>query len=87
MPAPPHNDSGHTWRHSDAQLAEIIRDGLRDPFNKTPELTMPTFGGKLTDAQIRNVIVYFKSLWSPEHRAYQEAQNHLPPMPQPGRSR
>lgn len=87
MPASPHNDTGHTWRHSDAQLAEIIRNGLRDPFNKTPELTMPPFKGQLTDAQIGNVIMYFKSLWSAEHRAYQEEENHRAPMPQPRRTR
>jgi mono/diheme cytochrome c family protein len=81
MPAPPHNDTGHTWRHSDAQLAEIIRNGLRDPFNKTPELTMPPFKGPLTNTQIADVIVYFKSLWSAEHRAFQEEQNQRPAMP------
>lgn len=81
MPAPPHDDHGHTWRHSDAQLAEIIRNGLRDPFNKTSELTMPPFRAELTEAQVRDVIVYFKSLWSPEHRTYQEEQNHRPAMP------
>jgi mono/diheme cytochrome c family protein len=81
MPAPPHDDNGHTWRHSDRQLIEIIRDGLRDPFNKTPELTMPPFRTELTDAQIRDVIAYFKSLWSAEHRRYQEDQNHRPAMP------
>jgi mono/diheme cytochrome c family protein len=85
MPAPPHDDSGHTWRHSDAQRIEMIRGGLRDPFNKTPELTMPPFKGQLTDDEIRDVITYFKSLWSPEHRAYQEEQNSRPPMPEPGR--
>ena len=87
LPAPPHNDGGHTWRHSDAQLAEIIRNGLRDPFNKTPELTMPPFKEQLTDAQIGDVITYFKSLWSTEHRAYQEEENHRGPMPQPSRTR
>ena len=86
LPAPPHNDSGHTWRHPDTQLAEIIRNGLRDPFNKTSELTMPRFEGQLTDAQIVDVIVYFKSLWSTEHRAYQEEQNRHPAMPLPRRS-
>src|SRR5438093_236042 len=72
LPPPPHNDSGHTWRHSDAQLADIIRNGLRDRFNKTPELTMPPFTNQLTNAEIAAVIIYFKSLWSPEHRMYQE---------------
>jgi mono/diheme cytochrome c family protein len=84
LPPPPHDDSGHTWRHSDAQLAEIIRNGLRDRFNKTPELTMPSFKDQLTDVEIAAVITYFKSLWSPEHRMYQEEQNQRPPMPTQG---
>jgi mono/diheme cytochrome c family protein len=84
LPPPPHDDSGHTWRHSDAQLAEIIRNGLRDRFNKTPELTMPPFMNQLTDQEIAAVITYFKSLWFPEHRAYQEEQNQRPLMPTQG---
>ncbi len=85
LPAPPHNDSGHTWRHSDAQLREIIRNGLRDPFNKTPELTMPPFTQeRLGDRDLEAVLVYFKSLWSTEHRIYQEEQNHRQPMPAQG---
>ncbi len=84
LPAPPHDDTGHTWRHSDAQLVEIIRGGLRDQFNKTPELTMPPFqADQLSDQQIRDVIAYFKSLWSPEHRQFQEEQNPRPPIPMP----
>ncbi|HWP35516.1 MAG TPA: cytochrome c [Thermodesulfobacteriota bacterium] len=87
LPPPPHDDSGHPWRHSDVQLAEIIRRGTRDPFNRTPELTMPPFEGKLTDEEIAAVLAYFKSLWSPEHRRYQEEQNQRPPMPTPGEGR
>jgi len=84
LPAPPHDDTGHTWRHSDAQLSEIIRGGLRDQFNKTPELTMPPFPtDQLSDQQIRDVTAYFKSLWSPEHRQFQEEQNRRPPIPMP----
>lgn len=86
LPPPPHDDTGHTWRHSDAQLAEIIRNGTRDPFNKTPELPMPPFKDRLTDEEIAAVIAYFKSLWSPEQRAFQEEQNQRPPMPTPGDS-
>ena len=83
LPPPPHDDTGHTWRHPDLQLAEIIRDGLRDPFNKTPELTMPPFSGRLSDNEVSAVVTYFKSLWSPEHRDFQEQQNRRPSMPQP----
>jgi len=80
---PPHDDSGHTWRHSDAQLAEIIRNRLRDRFNKTPELTMPPFKDRLSDAEITAVITYFESLWSSGHRAFQEEENLRPPIPTP----
>jgi len=86
LPPPPHAESGHTWRHSDAQLAEIVRDGLRDRFNKTPELTMPSFKDRLREEEIAAVIAYFKSLWSSEHRRYQEEQNQRPPMPTQGSS-
>jgi len=87
LPAPPHDDTGHTWRHSDAQLTEIIRGGLRDQFNKTPELTMPPFTtDELSDQEISDEIVYFKSLWSPEHRQFQEGENRRPPVPMPSPS-
>lgn len=71
MPPPPHDDSGHTWRHGDEELDRLIRNGWRDPFNKTLELTMPPFKDKLSDAEIRAIITYFKSLWSEEHRQWQ----------------
>ena len=84
LPAPPHDDSGHTWRHPDAQLDEIVRNGQRDRFNKTPELTMPAFKDQLSDAEIAAVIAYFKSLWSDEHRRFQQEQNERPPITTPG---
>ncbi|MGH2532812.1 MAG: c-type cytochrome [Thermomicrobiales bacterium] len=87
LPPPPHDDSGHTWRHGDGELTDIIRNGLRDVFNKTPELTMPPFKNHLSDEEIAAVIEYFKSLWSPEHRRYQEEQNQRPPMGTPEASR
>lgn len=87
LPPPPHDDSGHTWRHSDAQLAEIIRDGMRDPFNKTPEQTMPPFQDRLSDQDVADLIAYFKSLWSDEHRRFQQEQNERPPMATPGSGR
>ena len=81
LPPPPHDDSGHTWRHGAAELAGIIRNGMRDVFNETPELTMPPFKDRLSDTEIAAVIVYFKSLWSPEHRRYQVEQDQRPAMP------
>jgi mono/diheme cytochrome c family protein len=84
MPAPPHDDSGHTWHHADGLLYAIIRDGFRDPL-KPPDspLTMPAFGDKLSDAEIRAVIAYFKSLWSEESRLFQWEVTQQQPFPTP----
>ena len=85
--APSHDDNGHTWHHSDRVLYEMIRDGMRDPLRPNSAFRMPVFGNRLSDAEIRAVIVYFKSLWSPDHREYQWEQtvdDFLPtPTPPP----
>ncbi|MGH2452408.1 MAG: c-type cytochrome [bacterium] len=85
LPPPPHDDAGHTWRHSDRELAAIISNGWRDPFNKTPDLTMPPFKDKLTEADIRALITYFKSLWSDEHRRWQYEESRRETEPSPDR--
>jgi mono/diheme cytochrome c family protein len=78
LPAPPHNAEGHTWRHSDADLYEMVNKGWRDPFNRTKQLTMPAFGGVLSPEQIRAVITYLKTFWTPEQTQFQleESQGH-----------
>ncbi|MGH2427216.1 MAG: c-type cytochrome, partial [bacterium] len=81
LPPPPHDDTGHTWRHSDRELAEMIRNGWRDPFNKTPEITMPPFKDRLSDEDLEAVITYFKSLWSEEHRRWQLRESQQDPVP------
>lgn len=84
MPAPPHDDSGHTWHHADGLLYEIIRDGFRDPLKPLDSpLTMPAFGDKLSDAEIRAVITYFKSLWSEESHLFQWEVSQRHPFPTP----
>ncbi|MGH2544731.1 MAG: c-type cytochrome [Ardenticatenaceae bacterium] len=70
-PPPPHNDTGHTWHHSDRLLYEIIHDGWRDPLKLDAPLRMPAWGDRLSDAEIRALITYFKSLWSEEKRQWQ----------------
>lgn len=65
-PAPPHDESGHTWHHSDELLLEIIGDGL-----DFADSRMPTFGDQLSDDQIVSIVEYLKSKWGPEQRAFQ----------------
>ena len=79
LPAPPHNSEGHTWRHSDVMLNEMVAKGMRDPFNKTTRLTMPPFEAVMSPEQIRAVIAYLKTLWTPEQRAFQSEESRDQP--------
>lgn len=81
LPAPPHGPKGHTWKHSDAMLFRIISEGWRDPWNQTQRLTMPAFGDVLTPHQIRAVVTYLKTLWTPEQRQYQAEESRGEPFP------
>lgn len=85
LPAPPHNAEGHTWRHSDADLYQMVKKGWRDPFNKTQRLTMPAFGEQMSPEQIRAVIAYLKTLWTPEQRQFQLVESQGHPFPSEAR--
>lgn len=69
-PAPPHDDSGHTWHHDDELLRQIIREGGNGTGGAMPS-DMPAFGHVLTERQIDAVLEYIKSHWSPASREYQ----------------
>lgn len=75
LPAPPHDEEGHTWKHSDAMLYRLISEGWRDPWNETERLTMPAFEDSLTPREIRAVVTYLKTLWTQEQRHHQEAES------------
>jgi mono/diheme cytochrome c family protein len=72
LPAPPHDETGHTWHHPDAVLFQMTRQGgqaLAPPGFKS---NMPGFGDRLTDRQIWAVLAYIKSHWPPPVRRRQE---------------
>lgn len=69
-PAPPHDDSGHTWHHPDALLLSIIHDGGNGSNGQIPS-DMPAFKDQLTARQMEAVLEYIKSRWSPQSRAWQ----------------
>lgn len=73
MPAPPHDDSGHTWHHPDAALFGITKDGLVPGKYAPPgyQSDMPGFGSTLSDDEIWAVLAYISSRWSPRARAHQ----------------
>jgi mono/diheme cytochrome c family protein len=72
MPAPPHDDSGHTWHHADDVLFGITKFGLTPPYGPAAyQSDMPAFGTTLSDQQIWDVLAYIKSRWSPRVRETQ----------------
>lgn len=81
LPPPPHGPEGHTWKHGDGMLYRIIRDGWRDPFNKTKRLTMPAYKDVLSPLEIKAVITYLKTLWTPEQRKIQREESRQHPFP------
>ncbi|HJT62650.1 MAG TPA: cytochrome c [Burkholderiales bacterium] len=67
MPAPPHDDSGHTWHHPNDVLFGITKHGLVPPYAPPGyQSDMPAFAGTLSDAEIRAVLAYIASHWSTE---------------------
>ena len=56
-------------------LYDMVGKGWRDPFNKTERLTMPAFGAGLSPHEIRAVITYLKTLWTPEQRRFQSEES------------
>ncbi len=73
LPAPPHDASGHTWHHADADLFALTKHGLAPFAPPGYRSDMPAFGGTLTDQDIRDVLAYIKSAWPPEIQARQAA--------------
>ena len=66
-PAPPHDDTGHTWHHSDKWLFEVVEKGMMPPYaTRGQQSDMPAFGDRLSNTEIRAVLAYIKSHWSEE---------------------
>ena len=66
LPAPPHNETGHTWHHGDKLLFDYTKLGgaaLMARRDMDFDSGMPGFGEQLTDAEIRDVLAYIKSTW------------------------
>ena len=64
MPAPPHDESGHTWHHPDDVLFGITKHGLVPPYAPAGYASdMPAFAGALSDHEIRSVLAFIASHW------------------------
>lgn len=74
LPAPPHDESGHTWHHPDDMLVDIVKNGLVPGRTAPPgyQSDMPAYGNMLSDADIVAVLAYIKSEWPPKALDFQK---------------
>lgn len=78
LPAPPHDETGHTWHHDNQLLFEYTKLGGQAAlaargvdFNSG----MPGFDGVLTDAEIWNILAFIRSTWSERVQKIQKDRN------------
>lgn len=76
MPAPPHDESGHTWHHPDQVLFDITKLGVAKAANlANHQSAMPAYDGVLSDDEIIAVLSYIKSTWPDRIRAGHDEMN------------
>ena len=66
LPAPPHNQTGHTWHHADLQLFTMVKGGVQAIVGTDYRTNMMAFDTILTDEEIWAVLAYIKSTWPQE---------------------
>ncbi len=73
LPAPPHDETGHTWHHEDAALFRITKLGTEHVVGGNYRSDMVGFGEHVSDVEIIAILAYIKSRWSPEIQRRQAA--------------
>ena len=63
LPAPPHDETGHTWHHPDEYLFLMTKYGIEKIIGKKYLNNMPAYKDILTDKEIIAVLSFIKSKW------------------------
>lgn len=63
MPAPPHDEEGHTWHHTDEVLFGITKNGMNNYAPPGYQSDMPAFGPVLSDDEIWAALSFIASHW------------------------
>lgn len=77
FPAPPHDETGHTWHHGDAFLFDYTKRGgqaVLDDLGVAFDSGMPGFGDVLEDTEIATILAFIRATWPEEMRAFQAAR-------------
>ena len=79
MPAPPHDESGHTWHHDNALLFEYTKLGGAAALEARGiagfKSGMPGFGEAMTDDEIWDVLAFIRSTWSERIKEIHSGRN------------
>jgi mono/diheme cytochrome c family protein len=71
LPAPPHDETGHTWHHPDRVLLYITMRGTAAVVGGGYESNMPGFGDIYSEDELRDVLEWIKTQWPKRERAHQ----------------
>ena len=74
LPAPPHDETGHTWHHPDEYLFLMTKYGIEKIIGKKYLNNMPAYENILSDKEIIAVLSFIKSTWSSQ---IQEIHNNI----------
>ncbi len=75
LPAPPHDETGHTWHHPDGVLFQLTKFGPAALVGEGYESDMPGYEGTLTDEEILAILSFIKSQWPEEIQLQHDGVN------------
>jgi len=76
LPAPPHDETGHTWHHPDEVLIRLTQEGVAKAAGLPDYASnMPAFGDSLSDADTVAVLSWIKSRWPSDIQAHHNEIN------------
>lgn len=78
LPAPPHDQTGHTWHHGDALLFNYTKLGGQAALEASGVTdfvsSMPSFGDQLSEQEIWDILAFIKSTWPDRMRETQQVR-------------
>ncbi|RZW12716.1 MAG: cytochrome c [Rhodobacteraceae bacterium] len=80
LPAPPHDQSGHTWHHDNRLLFDYTRFGGQAALEQRGiagfKSGMPAFGETLTEDAIWDILAFIRSSWPKRVQDMQASRNN-----------
>lgn len=79
LPAPPHEETGHTWHHDNQLLFDYTKLGGQAALEMRGvtgfSSAMPGFSDQISDAAIWDILAYIRSTWPEEVQEIHSGRN------------